>query len=321
MLSSRTDDLRLGLIKYQEELNRTWNRYEEGFSHQSRIFQGNSLKDIAKRYLSVCFFVGWDNSNNNNNNIDFFSKRNSSLWILLVIFRDICNEFDDICPCLPCHPWLTMIVMMMMLLREICKNFDEMAGRLGEIPDETKELVELQRFEHQPIDKLNWFANSDDRQKIKILKIKMQRLTSLLHTSSDVCHCHLYYCYQCSPPTFFLHNAFVYIPLLSDQPLFSSPSFILHHLHYLPHLRHLHNLQHLLQLLHHPQNPPHPLPPPSFQPDDWSGTCRLVWRRQFLLSWKGLQSPLKGFVTTIIIAWIEDGFFLRMILTVLLGWV
>ena len=30
--------------------------------------------------------------------------------------------------------------------REICKNFDEMAGRLGEIPDETKELVELQRW-------------------------------------------------------------------------------------------------------------------------------------------------------------------------------
>ena len=34
----------------------------------------------------------------------------------------------------------------MMLFREICKNFDEMAGRLGEIPDETKELVELQRL-------------------------------------------------------------------------------------------------------------------------------------------------------------------------------
>ena len=31
------------------------------------------------------------------------------------------------------------------LFREICKNFDEMAGRLGEIPDETKELVDLQR--------------------------------------------------------------------------------------------------------------------------------------------------------------------------------
>ena len=30
--------------------------------------------------------------------------------------------------------------------REICKNFDEMAGRLGEIPDETKELVDLQRY-------------------------------------------------------------------------------------------------------------------------------------------------------------------------------
>ena len=48
---------------------------------------------------------------------------------------------------------LTMIVMMMMMLfREICKNFDEMAGRLGEIPDETKELVELQRFEQSPAD-------------------------------------------------------------------------------------------------------------------------------------------------------------------------
>ena len=30
--------------------------------------------------------------------------------------------------------------------RDICKNFDEMAGRLGEIPDETKELVDLQRY-------------------------------------------------------------------------------------------------------------------------------------------------------------------------------
>ena len=41
--------------------------------------------------------------------------------------------------------------------REICKNFDEMAGRLGEIPDETKELVELQRLN---IDQPYWFANT-----------------------------------------------------------------------------------------------------------------------------------------------------------------
>ena len=47
---------------------------------------------------------------------------------------------------------LTMIVMITLLFREICKNFDEMAGRLGEIPDETKELVELQRFEQSPAD-------------------------------------------------------------------------------------------------------------------------------------------------------------------------
>ena len=43
--------------------------------------------------------------------------------------------------------FLAMHVTMTMFFREICKNFDEMAGRLGEIPDETKELVELQRFD------------------------------------------------------------------------------------------------------------------------------------------------------------------------------
>ena len=47
----------------------------------------------------------------------------------------------------------------MMLFREICKNFDEMAGRLGEIPDETKELVELQRL-ILTIDQLNWIADT-----------------------------------------------------------------------------------------------------------------------------------------------------------------
>ena len=41
---------------------------------------------------------------------------------------------------------LLLFSLLMMLFREICKNFDEMAGRLGEIPDETKELVELQRL-------------------------------------------------------------------------------------------------------------------------------------------------------------------------------
>ena len=30
--------------------------------------------------------------------------------------------------------------------RSICNQFDEMATRLGEIPDETKELVDLQRY-------------------------------------------------------------------------------------------------------------------------------------------------------------------------------
>ena len=30
--------------------------------------------------------------------------------------------------------------------RSICNQFDEMATRLGEIPDKTKELVDLQRF-------------------------------------------------------------------------------------------------------------------------------------------------------------------------------
>ena len=29
--------------------------------------------------------------------------------------------------------------------RQICNQFDEMATKLGEIPDKTKELVELQR--------------------------------------------------------------------------------------------------------------------------------------------------------------------------------
>ena len=29
--------------------------------------------------------------------------------------------------------------------RQICNQFDEMAPKLGEIPDKTKELVELQR--------------------------------------------------------------------------------------------------------------------------------------------------------------------------------
>ena len=30
--------------------------------------------------------------------------------------------------------------------RSICNQFDEMATRLGEIPDKTKELVDLQRY-------------------------------------------------------------------------------------------------------------------------------------------------------------------------------
>ena len=30
--------------------------------------------------------------------------------------------------------------------REICDQFDKMATRLGEIPDKTRELVELQRY-------------------------------------------------------------------------------------------------------------------------------------------------------------------------------
>ena len=30
--------------------------------------------------------------------------------------------------------------------RQICNQFDEMATKLGEIPDKTKELVELQRY-------------------------------------------------------------------------------------------------------------------------------------------------------------------------------
>ena len=31
--------------------------------------------------------------------------------------------------------------------RQICNQFDDMATKLGEIPDKTKELVELQRYE------------------------------------------------------------------------------------------------------------------------------------------------------------------------------
>ena len=41
--------------------------------------------------------------------------------------------------------WWSSGLVTTQLFREICKNFDEMAGRLGEIPDETKELVDLQR--------------------------------------------------------------------------------------------------------------------------------------------------------------------------------
>ena len=38
--------------------------------------------------------------------------------------------------------------------RQICNQFDEMATKLGEIPDKTKELVELQRYKLIPYDSL-----------------------------------------------------------------------------------------------------------------------------------------------------------------------